>query len=80
MSAVHSRLAEVARDRLSHEYTDSVLYERLAATVGEASPFSEILKILSATEKKHFEFWERYAPGTTPKLDRLKATFPELWR
>jgi len=80
MSSVHSRLAEVAKDRLSHEYTDSVLYERLAATVGEANPFSEILKLLSATEKKHFEFWEGYAPGTTPKLDRLKVFWVLLLR
>ncbi len=58
---------------MSHEFTDSTLYERLSATVDASSPFAAILKTLSATEHKHFEFWRRYVPGEAPKLDRFKV-------
>jgi VIT1/CCC1 family predicted Fe2+/Mn2+ transporter len=57
---------------MSHEYTDSALYERLAGTVKESSPFAEVLTKLAATEHKHFEFWRRFVPGERPKLDRVK--------
>lgn len=60
---------------MSHEYTDSTLYERLSRTVDESSPFADVLKQLSATEGKHSEFWSRYAPGEKPKLNRMKV----LW-
>lgn len=57
---------------MSDEFTDSVLYQKLSATVDGESPFAEILKQLSATEHKHHEFWRRYVPGEEAKLDRLK--------
>ncbi len=72
MSAANSALSQVARDRMSHEYTDSRMYERLSETVDEGSPFAGVLKQLSATEQKHYEFWRKYAPDEKPKLDRLK--------
>ncbi len=57
---------------MSHEFTDSNLYQRLSKTVKDDSPFAGILKHLSATEYKHYEFWRKYAPDEEPKLDRLK--------
>ncbi len=73
MPSNDSELSRVARLRMSHEFTDSTLYERLSATVDASSPFAAILKTLSATEHKHFEFWRRYVPGEAPKLDRFKV-------
>jgi len=73
MSTVSSELSKVARLRMSHEYTDSKLYDRLSKTVDESSPFATILRQLSATESKHYEFWSRYAPHEKPRLDRLKV-------
>ncbi|HME18601.1 MAG TPA: hypothetical protein VKF15_02560 [Nitrososphaerales archaeon] len=72
MSTVSSELSRVAKERMSHEYTDSTLYARLSRTVGSGSPFSAILMQLSATENKHYEFWAKYVPGGTPRLNRLK--------
>lgn len=72
MSSADSTLSNVAKVRMSHEYTDSTLYERLSATVDESSPFASVLKHLSATERKHYEFWRKYVPGEQPKLDRVK--------
>ena len=58
---------------MSHEYTDSKLYERLSATVSKSSPFAAVLRTLSETEQRHFEYWRKYAPSEQPKLDRLKV-------
>lgn len=57
---------------MSHEYTDSVLYERLAATVDQASPFAEVLRHLSETERGHYEFWKKYVPDEQPKMNGTK--------
>ena len=72
MATVSSQLSEVAKVRMSHEYTDSTLYERLAGTVDESSPFSAVLRQLAATEGRHYEFWKKYAPDEKPRLNRLK--------
>lgn len=72
MSSTESVLSKVARVRMSHELTDSALYERLSATVDESSPFTGVLKQLSATEHKHYEFWRKYVPEEKPRVDRLK--------
>ena len=58
--------------RMSDEFSDCTLYDRLSKTVNSDSPFKEILLDLSATEHKHFEFWRKYVPGEEPKLARLK--------
>ena len=57
---------------MSDEYTDSVLYSRLAATVEESSPFASVLKELSATEHGHYEFWKKYSPEEPPRVARAK--------
>jgi len=65
-------LPSVAKVRMSHEYTDSKLYERLSKTVPSSSPFASVLMHLSDTEHKHYEFWRKYAPQEEPKLDKVK--------
>ena len=65
-------LTEAARTRMSHEFTDYTLYDRLARTVDGGSPFSDSLKHLSQTEYRHYEFWRKYAPDEEPKLSKRK--------
>ena len=57
---------------MSDEWSDYTLYERLSKTVASNSPFSEVLRMLSATEHGHYEFWKKYVPEEKPKLDKLK--------
>jgi VIT1/CCC1 family predicted Fe2+/Mn2+ transporter len=57
---------------MSDEYSDYTLYERLSKTVNDGSEFSGVLKELSQTEYKHFEFWKKYVPDEEPKLARTK--------
>jgi len=72
MTSRDSVLTRVARVRMSHEYTDSTLYDRLSTTVSPSSPFASVLRHLAATEHRHYEFWRRYVPEEDPRLDRLK--------
>lgn len=72
MSGTDTTLQRVARVRMSDEWSDYTLYERLSRTVDSQSPFNVVLKELSATEHKHFEFWRNYVPGEEPKLSKLK--------
>jgi len=72
MSSPSPELSKVARVRMSHEFTDSTLYGRLAGTVEKSNPFSEVLKQLAATEQKHYEFWRRYVPNEQPRIDIIK--------
>lgn len=65
-------LKDVARVRMSDEWSDCTLYERLSKTIDEDSPFAEALKTLSATERGHYEFWRKYVPGEEPKLAKMK--------
>jgi VIT1/CCC1 family predicted Fe2+/Mn2+ transporter len=65
-------LSEVAKVRMSDEFSDYTLYERLARTVDGGSPFAQVLEQLSATEHRHYEFWKKYAPGEEPRLARAK--------
>lgn len=72
MSSGDTPLQKVARIRLSDEWSDYTLYDRLARTVKADSPFHKVLETLSATEQRHFEFWRKYVPEEKPKLGRLK--------
>ena len=65
-------LQKAARVRMSDEWSDFTLYDRLARTVDPGSPFAGVLKALSATEHGHYEFWKKYVPGEEPRLARLK--------
>lgn len=73
MSSNSSALSKVARVRMSHEFTDSVLYERLAETLESQSPFAAVLRRLSATEHNHYEFWKKYVPNEEPRINRIKV-------
>jgi VIT1/CCC1 family predicted Fe2+/Mn2+ transporter len=68
MPSLDSTLSKVARVRMSDEYSDHTLYDRLSKTVDSDSPFAVALKELSATELRHYEFWRKYVPGEKPKL------------
>ena len=65
---------------LSDEFTDHKLYDRLSLTVKGDSPFSEILKSLSSTEHRHYEFWRKYAPDQEPKVSSLAISWVLLLR
>ena len=58
--------------RMSDEWSDYTLYDRLAKTVAADSPFAGVLAELSSTEHRHYEFWRKYVPGEQPRLGRLK--------
>ena len=72
MSSADPALQRVARIRMSDEWSDHTLYEKLSKTVDSKSPYAEVLTQLSSTELRHYEFWRRYIPGEEPKLARLK--------
>jgi VIT1/CCC1 family predicted Fe2+/Mn2+ transporter len=72
MSPDERALAKVARVRMSDEFSDHTLYERLSKTVEKNSPFAEVLRQLSATELRHYGFWRKYVPGEEPRLAKLK--------
>ena len=72
MSSVDIPLQKAARIRMSDEWSDFTLYDRLAKTVDSGSPFSDVLKTLSTTERGHYEFWKKYVPDEKPKLARWK--------
>jgi len=58
--------------RMSDEFSDHTLYERLSKTVRADSPFAQVLRDLSATELRHYKFWSMYVPDQKPRLARLK--------
>ncbi len=80
MTSSNPELSRIAKTRMSHEFTDAKLYERLSKTVSSASPFAGVLMQLSATEHRHCEFWKKYAPEEEPKMDRLKLYWILLLR
>ena len=65
-------LIEQAKVRMSDEFSDYTLYERLSRTVDHDSSYADALRRLSATEHKHYEFWKKYVPDEEPRLARLK--------
>ena len=65
-------LQAIAKVRMSDEFSDFTLYDRLSRTVNSNSPYKQVLMDLSATEHRHYEFWRKYAPEEKPRLARLK--------
>ncbi len=72
MSSGNATLQSVAKVRMSDEFSDFTLYDRLSRTVAPDSPFKQVLQDLSATEHGHYEFWRKYVPGEEPRLGKLK--------
>ena len=72
MSSADAALRRVARTRMSDEFSDYTLYDRLSKTIDSDSPYAEVLRTLSATEHGHYDFWRKYVPGEEPKLAKLK--------
>lgn len=73
MAKLEGTLEEAARTRMSDEYSDYTLYERLSRTVKPTSPLAETLKHLSDTEHGHYEFWRKYVPKEEPRIARVKV-------
>src|ERR1700730_5113201 len=60
-----TRLAETSS---RNELTEYVIYGRLATSYAKKRPdFAQSLNNLAATERRHYEFWRKYADGTEPK-------------
>lgn len=57
---------------ISDEYADYMLYDRLSRRVGKKTSFAEALGQLSATEKRHYEFWKRFLPQEEAKFSKGK--------
>ena len=56
-------LSQVALESARDEYTDYLVYKRLAESSRIKNPkMKEILDTLSKTEYRHYEFWRKYAP------------------
>lgn len=72
MTSPDAALQKIARTRMSDEFSDYTLYDRLSKTIDSGSPYAEVLRTLSATENRHYDFWRKYVPGEEPKLARLK--------
>ncbi len=61
--AVIETLQEVAKDGAADEYTDYLVYKRLAESGRTKDPkLRAILTKLSSAEYKHYEFWSKYSP------------------
>jgi VIT1/CCC1 family predicted Fe2+/Mn2+ transporter len=72
MSPDETLLSKEAKVRMSDEFSDYTLYDRLSKTVKADSPFADVLKQLSATEHGHYEFWRKFVPGEEPRVAKLK--------
>ena len=58
-------LQEVAKEGAADEYTDHLVYKRLAESGRTKDPkLRGILTKLSDAEYKHYEFWRKYSPET----------------
>ncbi len=80
MPSSDSTLAKAAKARMSDEYSDYALYDRLSKTVDSVSPFAAALQQLSATEHKHYEFWKKYVPDEEPRVATAKVYWVLLLR
>jgi VIT1/CCC1 family predicted Fe2+/Mn2+ transporter len=57
-------LTKVAQDSCKDELTDYTVYMRLSNDAKVKNPkLSQVLAKLSETERWHYEFWKKYAPG-----------------
>jgi VIT1/CCC1 family predicted Fe2+/Mn2+ transporter len=61
--STNTTLQTVATESAKDEYTDYMVYKRLAERSNSKNPkMKDILTTLSNTEYKHYEFWKKYAP------------------
>jgi|SRR5579872_3493711 len=59
-------LSQVAREGATDEYTDYLVYKRLAESPRTKDPkMKQILNTLSDTELRHYEFWKKYLTPDT---------------
>lgn len=56
-------LPEVAKHGIADEYTDYTVYKRLSESSMTRDPkLKDALSKLAETERRHYEFWKKYAP------------------
>jgi vacuolar iron transporter family protein len=65
-------LADVAKESAGDEYSEYVVYQRLAKR-GRSG--KEVFSKLSEMEYTHYEFWHKYCPEYKPKVNRLTLYF-----
>jgi vacuolar iron transporter family protein len=65
-------LADVAKESAKTEYNEYIVYNRLAKR-GRSG--KDVYPKLSKMEYSHYEFWSKYCPGYTPKVNRLNLFF-----
>lgn len=74
--AVTVNLEDVARESATDEYTDSLVYKRLAESSRTRDPkLKEILAKLSEEENRHYEFWLKYASKQKVQPNMLAVYF-----
>jgi len=72
--AAATTLLKVAQQSANDEYTDYIVYKRLAESSRTKDPkMKETLSKLSETEYGHYEFWKKYVPQET-KITARKWT------
>jgi vacuolar iron transporter family protein len=73
-------LSQVAREGAADEYTDYLVYKRLAESPGTKDPkLKQVLNTLSETEYRHYEFWKRYLPSDTKVSARSLTIYITLF-
>lgn len=73
-------LAQVALEGATDEYTDYLVYKRLADSPRTKDPkMREILETLSNTELRHYEFWKKYMPPETKIRPNLFTIYLTLF-
>ncbi len=72
-------LEKVAAKSARDEYTDGAVYQALSHRERNQA-FKKALEDLARAERSHYEFWKKYAPDTTVKVNRLKVYFTVLLR
>jgi len=71
MAPEESPLSHVAKIGLTDEFTDAMVYEELAKRTNNES-FAETLRQLAAAERKHYDFWRKYAPDAKLSVSKFK--------
>jgi vacuolar iron transporter family protein len=78
--ATATTLSKVAVESASDEYTDHLVYKRLAESSSTKDPkFKQILNTLSNTEYRHYEFWKKYVPQGTKIVPRTTTIYVTLF-
>lgn len=76
---VSPELTRVAAESAKDEYTDGAVYLALSRRERN-NTFKTALERLGQAEQSHYEFWKKYSPKVTIKVNRVKVYFILLLR